>query len=93
MFSDTATVTGRAGAQHHEKMGNADLILANTTIRAGILAGMVPGVYATVEILKHRGEETVPGTALRVLPCFHGAMVLYAAGIALGAFLALAAPV
>ena len=57
--------------------------------RAGIVAGLCLMVYASAVILKHRGDETLPDTTLRVLPCFHVAMVFYAAGIALGAFHAL----
>jgi 4-hydroxybenzoate polyprenyltransferase len=53
--------------------------------RAGILAGLCLLIYANVTILKHRADGTVPDAALRVLPCFHAAMLLYAGGIALGA--------
>jgi 4-hydroxybenzoate polyprenyltransferase len=53
--------------------------------RAGIIAGLVLLLYANAVILKHRAEESAPDAALRVLPCFHVAMALYAAGIALGA--------
>jgi 4-hydroxybenzoate polyprenyltransferase len=53
--------------------------------RAGILAGLCLLLYANIVIMQHRAEETVPDAALRVLPCFHGAMLLYAGGIALGA--------
>ena len=49
--------------------------------RAGIIAGLVLLLYANMVILR----EKSPGAALRVLPCFHVAMVLYAAGIAAGA--------
>jgi 4-hydroxybenzoate polyprenyltransferase len=50
--------------------------------RAGILAGLVLLLYANVMILKKKS----PDDALKVLPCFHGAMVLYAGGIGAGAF-------
>jgi 4-hydroxybenzoate polyprenyltransferase len=53
--------------------------------RAGIIAGLVLLLYANIVILEHRAEESAPDAALRVLPCFHVAMVLYAAGIAIGA--------
>ena len=51
--------------------------------RIGICAGLVLLLYANVMILKDRS----PDTALKVLPCFHVAMVLYAVGIAAGALL------
>ncbi len=57
--------------------------------RAGIIAGLILLLYANVVILNHRPEEPAPDAALRVLPCFHVAMVLYAAGIALGAIAAI----
>jgi 4-hydroxybenzoate polyprenyltransferase len=57
--------------------------------RAGIVAGLVLMVYASVVILQHRDEHEAPDTALRVLPCFHVAMIFYAAGIALGALAAI----
>jgi 4-hydroxybenzoate polyprenyltransferase len=50
--------------------------------RAGILAGLVLLLYANVMILKKKS----PNDALKVLPCFHVAMVLYAGGIVAGAF-------
>ena len=49
--------------------------------RSGIIAGLVLLLYANSVILKER----TPDAALRVLPCFHAAMVLYASGIVLGA--------
>ena len=55
--------------------------------RAGIIAGLVLLLYANAAILKHRADETLSDVTLRVLPCFHGAMILYAGGIALSAFL------
>jgi 4-hydroxybenzoate polyprenyltransferase len=51
--------------------------------RIGICAGLALLLYANVMILKDRS----PDTALKVLPCFHVAMVLYAGGIAAGALL------
>jgi 4-hydroxybenzoate polyprenyltransferase len=55
--------------------------------RAGIIAGLALLLYANAAILKHRADETAPDAALRVLPCFHVAMVLYAGGIALSSSL------
>jgi 4-hydroxybenzoate polyprenyltransferase len=49
--------------------------------RAGIFAGLALILYANTVILK----EKSPDAALRVLPCFHVAMVLYSLGICLGA--------
>ena len=51
--------------------------------RIGICAGLILLLYANAMILKDRS----PDTALKVLPCFHVAMVLYALGIAAGALL------
>lgn len=51
--------------------------------RMGICAGLVLLFYANARILKDRSPET----ALKVLPCFHVVMVLYAVGIAAGALL------
>jgi 4-hydroxybenzoate polyprenyltransferase len=50
--------------------------------QAGILAGLVLVSYANIVILK----EKTPDATLKVLPCFHIAMVLYAVGIGAGAF-------
>ncbi|MDP3564130.1 MAG: UbiA family prenyltransferase [Methanoregula sp.] len=49
--------------------------------RIGICAGLVLLLYANAVILKDRS----PDAALKVLPCFHIAMVLYAVGIGVGA--------
>ena len=49
--------------------------------RAGVCAGLVLLVIANIVILKYR----TPDAALKVLPLFHMAMVLYAAGIVFGA--------
>jgi len=49
--------------------------------RIGICAGLVLLLYANAMILKNR----TPDTALKVLPCFHIAMMLYTLGIAIGA--------
>lgn len=57
--------------------------------RAGIAAGLVLMIYASLIILMHRDDDDAPDAALRVLPCFHVAMVFYAAGIGLGALAAL----
>jgi len=51
--------------------------------RAGIVAGLVLLLYANIIILKTKSPEDT----LKVLPCFHVAMVLYAGGIAAGALL------
>jgi 4-hydroxybenzoate polyprenyltransferase len=51
----------------------------------GIFAGLVLLVIANSVILKTR----TPDAALKVLPLFHGTMVLYAGGICAGALLAL----
>jgi len=53
--------------------------------QAGICAGLVLLVIANVVILKYK----TPDAALKVLPLFHVAMVLYAGGICAGALLAL----
>jgi 4-hydroxybenzoate polyprenyltransferase len=53
--------------------------------QAGICAGLVLLVIANIVILK----EKTPDAALKVLPCFHVAMVLYAGGICAGAFFTL----
>ena len=50
--------------------------------RVGILAGFALLVYANVVILKER----TPDAALKVLPCFHVAMVMYAFSIASSVF-------
>ena len=47
--------------------------------KAGILAGLFLILYANAAVLRKR----TPDSALRVLPCFHGAMLLYAVSIAL----------
>ena len=49
--------------------------------RIGICAGLLLLIYANAVILKDRS----PNAALKVLPCFHVAMVLYALGIGVGA--------
>lgn len=49
--------------------------------RMGILAGLALLIYANTIIMR----EKTPDAALKVLPCFHVAMVLYAAGICAGA--------
>jgi hypothetical protein len=50
--------------------------------RAGIVLGLWLLIIANVVILKNK----TPEAALRVLPLFHVAMLLYAVGIAAGAF-------
>jgi 4-hydroxybenzoate polyprenyltransferase len=49
--------------------------------RIGIFAGLILLLYANAVILK----EKSPDATLKVLPCFHVAMVLYALGIGVGA--------
>jgi 4-hydroxybenzoate polyprenyltransferase len=51
--------------------------------QAGIYAGLLLLVIANIVILRYRTADA----ALKVLPLFHVAMVLYAGGIALSAFL------
>jgi 4-hydroxybenzoate polyprenyltransferase len=53
--------------------------------RAGILAGLLLLLYANTVILR----EKTPDAGLKVLPCFHVAMVLYSVGIGAGAFFTL----
>jgi 4-hydroxybenzoate polyprenyltransferase len=53
--------------------------------RVGILAGLLLLLYANAVILK----EKTPDATLKVLPCFHVAMVLYSVGIGAGALLSL----
>ena len=53
--------------------------------RIGICAGLVLLVIANIVILKYK----TPDSALKVLPLFHVAMVLYAGGICAGALLGL----
>ncbi|NMB79528.1 MAG: hypothetical protein GYA23_10605 [Methanomicrobiales archaeon] len=48
--------------------------------RFGILLGLLLLAYANYVILK----DTSPDAGLRVLPCFHGAMVVYTLGICIG---------
>ena len=48
----------------------------------GIVAGLVLILYANISILKDRTSDTT----LKVLPCFHVAMVIYAVSIASSAF-------
>ena len=58
------------------------MALLGWVAQAGIAAGLLLLLYANGVILKNNS----PDSALKVLPCFHGAMVLYAAGICAGAF-------
>jgi len=51
--------------------------------RIGIIAGLFLLIIANIVILKNK----TPDAALKVLPLFHGAMVLYAGGIVAWAFL------
>jgi 4-hydroxybenzoate polyprenyltransferase len=54
----------------------------NGIARAGILAGLILVLYANAVIMRKK----TPDATLKVLPCFHVAMVLYAVGIGAGAF-------
>jgi len=82
LFSETATAYWIFGftALH---IVTAFLFMAELgwLARMGILAGLVLLLYANGVILRDKS----PDAALRVLPCFHVAMVLYAAGICAGA--------
>jgi 4-hydroxybenzoate polyprenyltransferase len=69
----------------HVMMAFLFIIHLGLLARAGIVAGLVLLVIANVVILKNR----TPDATLKVLPLFHLAMVLYAGGIVLGAFIAL----
>lgn len=53
-----------------------------TIARWGIVAGLCLLIIANVVILKRK----TPDATLRVLPLFHGAMLLYACGIAAETF-------
>jgi len=57
------------------------MIILGWVARAGILAGLFLILYANAVILNRR----TPDAALKVLPCFHLAMVLYSVGIGAGA--------
>ncbi|PKL63664.1 MAG: prenyltransferase [Methanomicrobiales archaeon HGW-Methanomicrobiales-3] len=82
LFSETATAYWIFGftALH---IVTAFLFMAELgwLARMGILAGLVLLLCANGVILRDKS----PDAALRVLPCFHVAMVLYAAGICAGA--------
>ncbi|MDD1681861.1 MAG: UbiA family prenyltransferase [Methanoregula sp.] len=69
----------------HAIMASVFLTRLGPVGQAGIYAGLVLLVIANVVILKYK----TPDAALKVLPLFHVAMVLYAGGICAGALLAL----
>ena len=69
----------------HIMMASVFITRLGLVAQAGIGAGLVLLIIANFFILK----EKSPDAALKVLPLFHGAMVLYAAGICAGALLAL----
>jgi 4-hydroxybenzoate polyprenyltransferase len=65
----------------HAIMASVFLTRLGPVGQAGICAGLVLLVIANVVILKYK----TPDAALKVLPLFHVAMVLYAGGICAGA--------
>lgn len=67
----------------HAMMASLFITRLGPVAQAGICAGLVLLVIANIVILKYR----TPDAALRVLPLFHIAMVLYAWGICAGALL------
>lgn len=69
----------------HAMMASVFLTRLGPVAQTGIYAGLVLLVIANVVILRYK----TPDAAVRVLPLFHVAMVLYAGGICAGALLAL----
>ncbi len=69
----------------HAMMASLFITRLGLVAQAGIYAGLVLLIIANIVILKYR----TPDAALKVLPLFHVAMVLYAAGICAEALLAL----
>ncbi len=67
----------------HAMMAALFITRLGLVARAGICAGLALLVIANIVILKYR----TPDAALRVLPLFHVAMMLYAAGIGLSALI------
>jgi 4-hydroxybenzoate polyprenyltransferase len=67
----------------HAMMAFLFLTRLGLVARIGIIAGLCLLIIANIVILKNK----TPGAALRVLPLFHMAMILYAGGIVVGAFL------
>jgi len=69
----------------HAMMASVFITRLGLVAQAGIYAGLVLLIIANIVILKEKTADA----ALKVLPLFHVAMVLYAAGICAGALLAL----
>jgi len=69
----------------HAMMAFVFITRLGLVAQAGICAGFALLIIANIVILKERTADA----ALKVLPLFHVAMVLYAAGICAGALLAL----
>jgi 4-hydroxybenzoate polyprenyltransferase len=69
----------------HAMMASLFITRLGLVAQAGIYAGLVLLVIANIVILKYR----TPHAALKVLPLFHVAMVLYAGGMCAGAFFTL----
>jgi 4-hydroxybenzoate polyprenyltransferase len=67
----------------HVAMAVLFMAMLGWIARAGILAGLLLLLYANTVILR----EKTPDASLKVLPCFHVAMVLYSVGIGAGALL------
>ena len=66
----------------HVMMAFLFITRLGSVARAGIIAGMVLLFIANGVLIQNRTADA----ALRVLPLFHVAMVLYAAGIGIAAF-------
>lgn len=66
----------------HAMMASLFITRLGGIARIGIIAGLCLLVIANIVILKNK----TPEATLRVLPLFHGAMVLYAGGIVAEAF-------
>ena len=69
----------------HAMMAYVFITRLGLVAQAGIFAGFALLIIANIVILKEKTADA----ALKVLPLFHVAMVLYAAGICAGALLAL----
>jgi 4-hydroxybenzoate polyprenyltransferase len=69
----------------HAMMASLFITRLGLVAKAGICAGLGLLVIANIVILKYK----TPDAALKVLPLFHVAMVLYAGGICAGVLLAL----
>ncbi|MGB9176588.1 MAG: UbiA family prenyltransferase [Methanoregula sp.] len=67
----------------HAMMASLFITRLGPVAQAGICAGLLLLVIANIVILKYKTADA----ALKVLPLFHVAMVLYAGGICAGAFI------